>query len=1213
MNKKGFEKSGPGAFRKMWRVYTTFLTGILIGLFYSIIVSEQFDPFPQIIEKRVFVLAFSGILGGVIYTIMADGHVELPRFKETGNSFEAGLFGDIIIGISGAFIIDFLMSSVGASGDNASYVALAAKGIVGGYGGKALLDLAFEKLLKRVDKLESEREAAQKQLKQLNQLLVKLNEQIHQGLSNTELESLKRSIQQASPQERERVFQIVKEFRTMSSRSNEFRQKTQRTIPVFEALIESEFGNQRYHAQLAYACKDSVQPNLGRALDHLNQAISLRGQQLQGQTWKYELNRAAIQILKNYDSQGDFIPKSPEQQETIQSFILQDLLVVDSIFGLANVLQEARKTHISTPIPDWLRRHQQWLESRVDTQQLLENLGDILHHRKTETGKPEPDVAPVTPSLPDVSMQPDQGEGELPLLPIEEVKEILQRKVKGDILIRNLPPDIRLALQNGLISLGFLHQQSNDAVLLMRAWKDFKDSHFQDAPESIGPGSVGFLLEELELEELEEFEDDKEPETDSSVGEFSPVFSSELDRWNISLDQAQVDAAIVPTSYDKAEEDLLRVKELAHRFYHAGKKNDVPPAILAAIASRESRCNLAVNNEGYFGVMQIDARNVTPAGFWGRPDSQVHINEAAEIFANYLQELSRKYPRWLDGQVFRGAIAAYEYGVINVDSRLNDSYVHDVIARAQFFNDNCFNTASGKALAKVSTQPLVLDKGFKRERIGEHTLALEPETKTIHLKIDRTTFFKEYKTIFRPTNITQGKVDTFDAIFDYWDNSQYTDLRWLAYAMATVYHETGGRMIPVREGFAKSDEAAIKAVEKLYRQRRINSNYAHLHANGKSYFGRGLVQITHGYNYKKLGQALGLGMQLYNEPSLALDKDISVKLLFEGMVDGLYRPGNKLSTYFNQDQEDWYGAREIINGDKNYQPRWADGKSIGQLVSDDGQKFYQCCKASALTPSFIKPVANNFVGQNSKEWIEAVRETWLKKSTNPIERIPSEQKKRCSPGTKYEVESYQQAGTDHYLVKLAYGAGDWFIFDSESEDNWDITWENDHGEAGESGSSEAEENLERIRLEVIEKQPIGDKLTKDMPYNTLITPHITYGELTKHQEARRFIHNYQCKTAHELCLFLEKCREHFENRPLIITSGHRPKKINKQQGGASESEHLYDYPSKGAIDFYIKGVSLYEVQNWCLNEYRFSVGKGAHKGFVHIGIRPDKKQHRWNY
>lgn len=133
------------------------------------------------------------------------------------------------------------------------------------------------------------------------------------------------------------------------------------------------------------------------------------------------------------------------------------------------------------------------------------------------------------------------------------------------------------------------------------------------------------------------------------------------------------------------------------------------------------------------------------------------------------------------------------------------------------------------------------------------------------------------------------------------------------------------------------------------------------------------------------------------------------------------------------------------------------------------------------------------------------------------------------------------------------------------------------------------------------------------PYTYKVTPHITYGELTLNQEARRFTKQHQCTTALEICRFLEKVRTQFGSKPLVITSGSRPEPINTQVGGAKNSEHTYDAPSKGAVDFYVDGVDIYKVQDWCDKNWPYSLGYGAPKGFVHLGMREGKFRVRWNY
>ena len=145
--------------------------------------------------------------------------------------------------------------------------------------------------------------------------------------------------------------------------------------------------------------------------------------------------------------------------------------------------------------------------------------------------------------------------------------------------------------------------------------------------------------------------------------------------------------------------------------------------------------------------------------------------------------------------------------------------------------------------------------------------------------------------------------------------------------------------------------------------------------------------------------------------------------------------------------------------------------------------------------------------------------------------------------------------------------------------------------------------------------------TQELPYKvkptdsfaTRISAHFTIGEFALNQEERRFTAQHQVDTAAELAAFLERLRTAFGNKPVVITSGYRPAAINKAVGGASSSEHLYDAPNVGAVDVYIKGVDIHKVQAWCDKNWPFSIGYGADKGFVHIGIRRKRPKVRWDY
>lgn len=144
-------------------------------------------------------------------------------------------------------------------------------------------------------------------------------------------------------------------------------------------------------------------------------------------------------------------------------------------------------------------------------------------------------------------------------------------------------------------------------------------------------------------------------------------------------------------------------------------------------------------------------------------------------------------------------------------------------------------------------------------------------------------------------------------------------------------------------------------------------------------------------------------------------------------------------------------------------------------------------------------------------------------------------------------------------------------------------------------------------------QQSSPRLTPQSPFSAKLTPNIKLGEFALGQEARRFNHQHQIDTATTLANFLEKVRREFKGMPLIITSGYRPKGVNTAVGGATNSEHLFSCANEGAVDFYIEGVPIELVQAYCDQQWPYSVGYGAPKGFVHLGRRADGQRRRWDY
>ncbi|MCS6885115.1 MAG: peptidoglycan-binding protein [Acidobacteriota bacterium] len=160
----------------------------------------------------------------------------------------------------------------------------------------------------------------------------------------------------------------------------------------------------------------------------------------------------------------------------------------------------------------------------------------------------------------------------------------------------------------------------------------------------------------------------------------------------------------VSSSHRMAENDLNRVLKYKEAIEQAAAKHGLPPALLAAIMSRESRGGAALDSRGLgdggngFGLMQIDKRYHRPVG---DPYSAEHIDQAAGILKNMWDQVKAKHPNWPPVQQLRGAVAAYNSGVGNVQTiermdigTTGNDYSNDVWARAQFYSKYFGGTTS---------------------------------------------------------------------------------------------------------------------------------------------------------------------------------------------------------------------------------------------------------------------------------------------------------------------------------------------------------------------------------------------------------------------------------------------------------------------------------------------------------------------------------------
>ena len=166
--------------------------------------------------------------------------------------------------------------------------------------------------------------------------------------------------------------------------------------------------------------------------------------------------------------------------------------------------------------------------------------------------------------------------------------------------------------------------------------------------------------------------------------------------------------------------------------------------------------------------------------------------------------------------------------------------------------------------------------------------------------IDRKKFFDGIRHGPFDGKLSAKNVSGTNVILDEWERRGLTDLRWLAYMLATTKWETDHTMQPIIEGGS----------QKYLRSKKY-----------WPWIGRGFVQLTWKNNYVKMTDLMrkenftvkGVHPDLVAHPDLAMDPQVAAFVMFEGMIRGSFT-GKKLGDYFNATTTDPKNARRIING-----------------------------------------------------------------------------------------------------------------------------------------------------------------------------------------------------------------------------------------------------------------------------------------------------------
>lgn len=197
------------------------------------------------------------------------------------------------------------------------------------------------------------------------------------------------------------------------------------------------------------------------------------------------------------------------------------------------------------------------------------------------------------------------------------------------------------------------------------------------------------------------------------------------------------------------------------------------------------------------------------------------------------------------------------------------------------------------------------------------------------MTFDRQVYFDTVREPLFGGALDQGQVDGQEYILGMWEdhpNARKLDLHWLAYCLATAFHETAATMLPIEE-YGKGAGHPYGEQDPETKQ---------------TYYGRGFVQLTWRENYARASDELELEGpdDLEWHAERALDPEIAARTMFHGMHQGWFT-GKKLGDFFNNTVIDPVGARAIVNNDV---------EKNGDLIAGYFWDFLEAIDMASLTP-----------------------------------------------------------------------------------------------------------------------------------------------------------------------------------------------------------------------------------------------------------------------